>query len=125
MKLDPDFVHHRKGIWTAASLSRDALDRHCCCLAPAIACLKKNLVVRSRSSPTCTSRDATIDQETIVKITAIALAAAFALSGTAAFANTVHHRMAVRNDRAATDIVQLHPNYGNPNGNPDGPTTLS
>jgi hypothetical protein len=60
-----------------------------------------------------------------VKITAIALAAAFALSGTAAFANTVHHRMAVRNDRAATDIVQLHPNYGNPNGNPDGPTTLS
>jgi hypothetical protein len=22
-------------------------------------------------------------------------------------------------------MVQLHPNYGNPNGNPDGPTTLS
>jgi hypothetical protein len=22
-------------------------------------------------------------------------------------------------------MVRLHPNYGNPNGNPDGPTTLS
>jgi hypothetical protein len=22
-------------------------------------------------------------------------------------------------------MVQLHPNYGNPNGNADGPTTLS
>jgi hypothetical protein len=22
-------------------------------------------------------------------------------------------------------MVHLHPNYGNPNGNPDGPTTLS
>ena len=60
-----------------------------------------------------------------MKISAIALAAAFALSGTAAFANTVHHKVAVTTDRAATGMVQLHPNYGNPNGNPDGPTTLS
>ncbi len=50
-----------------------------------------------------------------MKLTTIALAIAFALSGTAAFANTVHH----------VGMVQLHPNYGNPNGNPDGPTTLS
>jgi hypothetical protein len=31
----------------------------------------------------------------------------------------------VRADRNAVGTVQLHPNYGNPNGNPDGPTTLS
>ena len=64
-----------------------------------------------------------------MKSTAIALAAAFALSGTAAFANTVHHKVAVTTERAATGMVQLHRNYGNPNGNPngnpDGPTTLS
>jgi hypothetical protein len=71
-----------------------------------------------------TTIDQTIDQETIMKFTAIALAAAFALSGTAAFAAPVHHR-AVTTDRYATPMVQLHPNYGNPNGNPDGPTTLS
>ena len=45
-----------------------------------------------------------------MKITAIALAAAFALSGTAAFANTVHHKVAVTTDRAATGMVQLHRN---------------
>ena len=60
-----------------------------------------------------------------MKLTAIALAAAFALSGTAALANTVHHKSAVRIQRDAVGGVQLHPNYGNPNGNPDGPTTLS
>ena len=60
-----------------------------------------------------------------MKLTTIALAAAFALSGTAAFANTVHHKSVVRTDRGAAHTVQLHPNYGNPNGNPDGPTTLS
>jgi hypothetical protein len=31
----------------------------------------------------------------------------------------------MRADRNAVSTVQLHPNYGNPNGNPDGPTTLS
>ncbi|HXO68303.1 MAG TPA: hypothetical protein VN838_05015 [Bradyrhizobium sp.] len=60
-----------------------------------------------------------------MKLTAIALAAAFALSGGAALANTVHHRSAVSVQRDAFDGVHLHPNYGNPNGNPDGPTTLS
>jgi hypothetical protein len=60
-----------------------------------------------------------------VKLTTIALAAAFALSGTVVFANTVHQKSAVKTQRDAIPMVQLHPNYGNPNGNPDGPTTLS
>jgi hypothetical protein len=60
-----------------------------------------------------------------MKLTTIALATAFALSGTATFANTVHHKGPVRADRNAAGTVQLHPNYDNPNGNPDGPTTLS
>ena len=60
-----------------------------------------------------------------MKLTAIALAAAFALSGTAAFANTVHRMSAVWVQRDAVRTVHFHPNYGNPNGNPDGPTTLS
>lgn len=60
-----------------------------------------------------------------MKLTTIALASALALSATAAFANTAHHRSDVRADRNAAPMVQLHPNYGNPNGNPDGPTTLS
>jgi hypothetical protein len=59
-----------------------------------------------------------------MKLTTIALATAFAVSGTAAFAHTVHHKI-VRTYRDAAPMVQLHPNYGNPNGNPDGPTTLS
>ncbi len=60
-----------------------------------------------------------------MKLTTIALATAFGLSGTAAFANTVHHKAAVKVDRDAVGMARLHPNYGNPNGNPDGPTTLS
>jgi hypothetical protein len=61
-----------------------------------------------------------------MKLTTIALASALALSSTVALAQTdhrskVHHRT---EDRAAP-TVQLQPNYGNPNGNPDGPTTLS
>ncbi len=60
-----------------------------------------------------------------MKLVTIALATAFALSGAAAVANTVHHRSDVRIDRDAAGMVQLHPNYGNPNGNPNGPTTLS
>jgi hypothetical protein len=60
-----------------------------------------------------------------MKLTTIALAAAFALFGTAAFANTVHHKAAVRADHGAVGMVRLHPNNGNPNGNADGPTTLS
>jgi hypothetical protein len=60
-----------------------------------------------------------------MKLTTIALASAFALSATVAFANTAHHKSAVRIDRDAVSMVRLHPNYGNPNGDPDGPTTLS
>jgi hypothetical protein len=64
-------------------------------------------------------------KDTTMKLPAIALASALALSGTAALANTVHHKSVPRTDRVAVGAVHLHPNYGNPNGNPDGPTTLS
>jgi hypothetical protein len=59
-----------------------------------------------------------------MKLATIALASAIALSGTAAFAQTgyrsdvkAHHRMVERR--------QPPVDYGNPNGDPDGPTTLS
>jgi hypothetical protein len=67
-------------------------------------------------------------KETTMKLTAIALASAFALSSTCVFAHTVRHESNVRTYpmyRDAAPSVVLHPNYGNPNGNPDGPTTLS
>ena len=64
-------------------------------------------------------------KDTAIKLTTIAMAAAFALSGTAAFANTVHAKSVARTHRDAGTMVRLHPNYGNPNGNPDGPTSLS
>ena len=63
-----------------------------------------------------------------MKLTTIALASAFALAGAAALAHTVRHESHVRTYpiyRDAAPRVVLHPNYGNPNGNPDGPTTLS
>jgi hypothetical protein len=76
-----------------------------------------------------------------MKLTTIALASAFALSSTAALANTVSHEPSVRTHRMWHTSVRSHrmlhrgvpltssgvlrPNYGNPNGNPDGPTTLS
>ena len=62
-----------------------------------------------------------------MKLTKIALATAFAPSDTVAFAHPVHHYSSVRYPiyRDAAPSVVLHPNYGNPNGNPDGPTTLS
>ena len=44
-----------------------------------------------------------------MKLTTIALATAFALSGTATFANTVHHKTAARADRNAVGMVQLPP----------------
>ena len=56
-----------------------------------------------------------------MKLAAIALASAFALASTGAFAQPVRHESRAR---TAPSVV-LHPNYGNPNGNPDGPTTLS
>jgi len=63
-----------------------------------------------------------------MKLTTIALAAAFALSSTFAFAQTVGHHSSVKTYpmyRDAAPSVVLHSNGGNPNGNPDGPTTLS
>ena len=61
-----------------------------------------------------------------MKLTTIALASAFALSSTIALANATHKKPEVRIVHHRTvGMVQLHPNYGNPNGNPDGPTTLS
>jgi hypothetical protein len=57
-----------------------------------------------------------------MKLTTIALASAFALTSTFALANPVRYKASVK---AYHSMVQLHPNYGNPNGNPDGPTTLS
>jgi hypothetical protein len=50
-----------------------------------------------------------------MKLTTLALAA-FALSGTSAFAHTIRHHHAIVRDAAPS--VVLHPNYGNPNGNP-------
>jgi hypothetical protein len=63
-----------------------------------------------------------------MKLATIALASSFVLSSTLAFADTVHHRSSLRTYpmyRDAAPSVVLHPNYGNPNGSPDGPTTLS
>ena len=60
-----------------------------------------------------------------MKLTSLALASVFALTSTLALANTGHHKQFVRADQREAGMVQLHPNYGNPNGNPDGPTTLS
>jgi hypothetical protein len=74
------------------------------------------------------------NKDKIMKLTAMALATVFALSGTAAFAHTYHHRSDANHYRNAYDqygmsdeqpTFHLRPNNGNPNGNPDGPTTLS
>ena len=96
-------------------------------LASAMARLKKNLMGPSRSSPTLTSRDATIDKETIVKniCNRVGRRVRALRNGCLPMPITLHHKVAVTTDRAATGMVQLHPNDGNPNGNPDGPTTLS
>jgi len=64
-----------------------------------------------------------------MKLATIALASAFALSSTLAFAQPArHHESSERTypiyGDAAPPVV-LHPNYGNPNGDADGPTTLS
>jgi len=70
-----------------------------------------------------------------MKLTTVALASAlassFVLYGTFAFADTVHRAPSVKNypmlhrGIPLTTTGVLRPNYGNPNGNPDGPTTLS
>jgi hypothetical protein len=54
-----------------------------------------------------------------MKLTAMALASAFALFSTCAFANTVRHDSNVRTHpmyRDAAPSVDLHLKYGNPNG---------
>jgi hypothetical protein len=58
-----------------------------------------------------------------MKLTAMALASAFALSSTCAFGYTVRHKSNVRTHPThsdATRSVVLHPKYGNPNGNFSG-----
>jgi hypothetical protein len=55
-----------------------------------------------------------------MKLTAMALASAFALSSTCAVAHTVRHKSNVRTDpmyRDAAPSVVSHPKYGNPNPN--------
>jgi len=60
-----------------------------------------------------------------MKLMKIALASALALTSTIALAGPVH-RPGIRVVHHQTGgTFRLHPNYGNPNGNPDGPTTLS
>jgi hypothetical protein len=60
-----------------------------------------------------------------MKLTTIALASAFALSSTIALANTTHKPEDRIIHHRTVGMAHLHPNYGNPNGDPDGPTTLS
>ena len=58
-----------------------------------------------------------------MKLTAMALASAFALSSTCAFAHTVLHESNVRTHpkyRVVAPSVVSHPKYGNPNGNFSG-----
>jgi hypothetical protein len=66
-----------------------------------------------------------------MKLTTIALASAFTLTSTFALAQPLRHEARVRNYHNAYNgalpsrSVLLRPNNGNPNGNADGPTTLS
>ena len=63
-----------------------------------------------------------------MKVAMTVLVAASMLSSTYAFANTAHHEPLVRSHhiyRYAAPHVVLHPNDGDANGSPDGPTTLS
>ncbi len=62
-----------------------------------------------------------------MKLATIALASAFALSGTFAFANTVRHKSNVRTHHDAAGVSRIYgPVYdSSPNGTADGPTTLS
>jgi hypothetical protein len=58
-----------------------------------------------------------------MKLTAMALAAAFALSSTCAVAHTVRHGSKVRTHSMHRDgarSVTAHPKYGNPNSNFSG-----
>ena len=55
-----------------------------------------------------------------MKLTAMALAAVFALSSTCAFAHTVRHESNVRTHPMYRDAARLHPKERNPNGNFSG-----
>jgi hypothetical protein len=58
-----------------------------------------------------------------MKLTAMALASAFVLSSTCAFAHTVRHKSNVRTYPMRSDAAPsgaLGPKYGNPNGNFSG-----
>jgi hypothetical protein len=58
-----------------------------------------------------------------MKLTTIALASAFALSGTCGFAHTIPHRPDVRTHTAYRKVappVVLQPSYGNSNGSLGG-----
>ncbi len=58
-----------------------------------------------------------------MKVPTIAFAAAFALSGSFALAQAAYAKPVAKAYNYAS--VMLMPNNGNPNGNADGPTTLS
>ena len=65
-----------------------------------------------------------------MKLATIALASALTLSSTFALADTAHYSGArthvmLHRGIPLTGSGVLHPNDGNPNGDPDGPTTLS
>ena len=63
-----------------------------------------------------------------MKLATIAFASAFVFTSTLAFAQPVRHESSERTYPIygdAAPAVVLHPNYGNPNGDADGPTTLS
>jgi hypothetical protein len=67
-------------------------------------------------------------KEEEMKLATIALASAFVLSSTLAFAQPVRHESSEKSYPIYGDVapsVVLHPNDGNPNGDADGPTTLS
>lgn len=70
-------------------------------------------------------------KDTTMKLATIALAFALMLPSTLVLANTVRHEPGVgthvmlHRGVPLTSSATVHPNYGNPNGDPDGPTTLS
>jgi hypothetical protein len=56
-------------------------------------------------------------KETIMKLTAIALATSFALCSTGVFAHTVRHGSNVRAHTIHRDAASFHPKYDNPSRN--------
>jgi hypothetical protein len=60
-----------------------------------------------------------------MKFATIALAAAVAFSATVAVAQAASDKSVRKVHRDTASKVRLQPNYGNPNGDPNGPTTLS